>query len=210
MNIPSRPPRLLAERRAWVLLHPTALLGFAGDGTRGAIGESARRFVDWLAEGGFSVWQVLPLGPPGAGGSPYGARSDVAGQVALIDRAELPDPTAERDDYRAFVEASRDWLEDYVLFETLADHHRCAWWDWPQALARHESEALARFASERAEELERRRIEQWWFDWQWRSLRRHAAARGVHLFGDLPIYVAADSTAVWAQREQFQLDASGR
>jgi 4-alpha-glucanotransferase len=69
---------------------------------------------------------------------------------------------------------------------------------------------MYRFARESREQLERRRLEQWQFDWQWRALRGYAAARGVFLFGDLPIYVAPDSVATWAARAQFQLDADGR
>jgi 4-alpha-glucanotransferase len=51
---------------------------------------------------------------------------------------------------------------------------------------------------------------QWRFDDQWRALRSHAAARGVKIFGDLPIYVAPDSVATWASPETFQLDGKGR
>jgi 4-alpha-glucanotransferase len=32
----------------------------------------------------------------------------------------------------------------------------------------------------------------------------------VYLFGDVPFYVAPDSAEVWANRDQFQLDATGR
>ena len=66
------------------------------------------RFVDWLAQAGFSVWQVLPLGPPGGGGSPYWARSDFAGEPSLIDRSELPDLRAQRADYDGFRGPSRE------------------------------------------------------------------------------------------------------
>ncbi len=204
------PPRLLASRRSGVLLHPTALISGEGAAVRGALGAAARSVIDWLAEGGFSIWQVLPLGPPGADGSPYWARSDHAGQSALIDRSELPDPDAQRADYQAFREASRDWLDDYVLFEALAERLRAPWWDWPAELRTRQRAALARFQRDAGAALERRRLEQWYFDWQWRALRRHAAARGVLLFGDLPIYVAPDSVATWSQPAQFQLDAGGR
>ena len=37
----------------------------------GGLGESARRFVDFLADSGQSWWQMLPVGPLGEGGSPY-------------------------------------------------------------------------------------------------------------------------------------------
>ncbi|MGH8205176.1 MAG: 4-alpha-glucanotransferase, partial [Steroidobacteraceae bacterium] len=69
-------PRLLERRRAGVLLHPTALRGEGLGPLRGVIGAAARNFVDWLAQAGFSIWQVLPLGSPGMTGSPYWARSE--------------------------------------------------------------------------------------------------------------------------------------
>ncbi|HYA39092.1 MAG TPA: 4-alpha-glucanotransferase, partial [Candidatus Methylomirabilis sp.] len=55
----------LDRRRAGVLLHPTSLPG-GGD-----LGADAFRFVDFLAQSGFSVWQMLPLGPTHHDGSPY-------------------------------------------------------------------------------------------------------------------------------------------
>src|SRR5262245_5422747 len=78
--------KLLAERRAGVLLHPTSL---PGPQARGTFGADARRFVDWLAAGGFSVWQTLPLGVTDAYGSPYALRSAHAGDPRFIDAAEL-------------------------------------------------------------------------------------------------------------------------
>ncbi len=202
--------RLLERRRSGVLLHPTSLLTGDGADARGALGAAARGFIDWLAQAGFSIWQVLPLGPPGGGGSPYWARSDFAGQSSMIDCNELPDLNAQRSDFESFRAAHEDWLEDYVLFEAMADRFKAAWWDWPEQFRARDPKAMYRFARESHEQLERRRLEQWQFDWQWRALRRYAAVRGVFLFGDLPIYVAPDSVATWAARAQFQLDADGR
>ncbi len=203
-------PRLLERRRSGVLLHPTSLISGEGVETRGALGAAARGFVDWLAQAGFSIWQVLPLGPPGGSGSPYLARSDFAGQTSMIDRSELPDLNAQRSDLETFLAAQADWLEDYVLFEALADRFKAPWWDWPVQFREREPKAMARFAREEREQLERHRLEQWQFDWQWRALRAYAAGRGVFLFGDLPIYVAPDSVATWSARAQFQLGADGR
>jgi 4-alpha-glucanotransferase len=197
--------RVLDRRRAGVLLHPTCLVAESG-----ALGAAARGLVDWLAQAGFSVWQVLPLGPPGGGGSPYWARSDFAGHIAMLDRSELPDLGREREDFEAFRAASRDWLDDYVLFETLAQELKTPWWQWPQELRTRAPKALAKVKRERRDELTQRRLEQWHFDWQWRALRRYAAERGVLLFGDLPIYVAPDSVSTWSQPQQFRLDADGR
>src|SRR6202790_3020660 len=95
-------PRLLQRRRSGVLLHPTSLIAGDGANARGALGAAARGFIDWLSRSGFSIWQVLPLGPPGGGGSPYWARSDFAGQTSMIDRDELPDLNAQRSDFELF------------------------------------------------------------------------------------------------------------
>ena len=206
--------RLLEHRRAGVLLHPTCLIdspaAMPSAPARGALGAAARAFTDWLAQAGFSVWQMLPVGPPGKDGSPYWARSDFAGHVGLIDRTELPDLKAQRADYEAFRGANGAWLEDYVLFEALSERLQCPWWQWPAELRTRSPTALARVSGELAAQLERRRVEQWCFDWQWRALRGYAAGRGVYLFGDLPIYVAPDSATTWSHPAQFQLDAQGR
>ncbi|HEV7986323.1 MAG TPA: 4-alpha-glucanotransferase [Steroidobacteraceae bacterium] len=198
--------RVLDRRRSGVLLHPTSLISVE----RGALGGAARGLIDWLAQAGFTIWQILPLGPPGDGGSPYWARSDFAGHLALLDRGELPSTQAQRADYDAFREASRDWLDDYVLFEQLAQQFRRPWWEWPPELRSREPAALARIGRDRGRELEQRRIDQWYFDWQWRALRRYAQERGVRLFGDLPIYVAPDSVSTWSQPHQFKLQPDGR
>ncbi len=76
-------------RGAGVLLHPTSLPGPYGCGD---LGEEAYRFVDWLARARQSLWQILPLGPPGFGNSPYATRSAFAGNPLLI----ALDPLRER------------------------------------------------------------------------------------------------------------------
>jgi 4-alpha-glucanotransferase len=77
---------LQSRRSSGILLHPTSLPGpFAV----GDFGEQARRFVDFLAAAGQTLWQVLPLGPTGLGNSPYQSCSAFAGNTLLIDPCEL-------------------------------------------------------------------------------------------------------------------------
>lgn len=68
-------------RSAGILLHPTSL---PGPGPCGDLGEGAIRFLDWLAAAGCSLWQVLPLNPPGGGFSPYSSQGARAGGTHLI------------------------------------------------------------------------------------------------------------------------------
>lgn len=73
-------------RRAGTLMHITSLPSEGGVGT---LGEAAYRFVDFLHESGQSLWQMLPVGPTGFGGSPYQSASAFAGDPLLIDLPEL-------------------------------------------------------------------------------------------------------------------------
>lgn len=77
-------PGVLSRRRAGVLLHPTCL-----PSAHGVLGRSGRRFLDFMAEAGLSVWQTLPLGPTHADLSPYQSLSAHAGNQDLIDLEEL-------------------------------------------------------------------------------------------------------------------------
>ena len=73
--------KLPRDRVAGVLLHPTSLPGPHGIGD---LGPGATAFVDFLARAEQRLWQILPLGPVGAGDSPYAARSALAGNPLLI------------------------------------------------------------------------------------------------------------------------------
>jgi 4-alpha-glucanotransferase len=102
-------------RASGILLHPTSLPGPYGIGD---LGPAAYAWLDFLAETGQQLWQVLPLGPTGYGDSPYQAFSAFAGNPLLIspdrlledglldeaDLADRPDFPAERVDYGPVIE----------------------------------------------------------------------------------------------------------
>ena len=76
------------ERSAGILLHPTSLPSPCGIGD---LGPEAYAFVDFLAEAGLGLWQILPLSPPGMGNSPYSAISAFAGNPLLVSLERLAD-----------------------------------------------------------------------------------------------------------------------
>src|SRR5437764_5322512 len=88
LSFHSREDRMfdLEERSSGVLLHLTSLPGPHGNGDLGA---EARRFAEDLAGTGQRWWQMLPVGPPGLGYSPYSARSAFAGSPLVIDLEAL-------------------------------------------------------------------------------------------------------------------------
>jgi len=75
------------QRASGVLLHPTSLPSRHGIGD---LGQPAYQFLDFLAQSGQTVWQVLPLGPTGYEHSPYIMNfSTFAGNPLLISLEAL-------------------------------------------------------------------------------------------------------------------------
>ena len=74
------------SRTSGVLLHPTSLPGPHGCGD---FGPAAYHFIDWLVSAGQTLWQILPLGSIGPGNSPYMSSSAFAGNLLLLDLAQL-------------------------------------------------------------------------------------------------------------------------
>ncbi|HEX3930487.1 MAG TPA: 4-alpha-glucanotransferase [Nocardioides sp.] len=193
----------LERRRAGVLLHVSSLPG-------GTLGAGAYAFVDFLAAAGCSVWQVLPLVPPGADGSPYRALSAMAGHPGLLDPGG---PPTQNDDpsYGSWCEQQAEWLVPYVEYLTIRTLlGGTPWTEWEPALRHREPRRVAEVLAEAPDLADRARSEQWRFAQQWRELRVYTEDRGVLLYGDLPIFVAQDSADVWAHPDLFRLDASGR
>ena len=106
----------LPERTSGILLHPTSLPGPNGIGS---LGLASYRFVDFLVRAQQTLWQILPLSPPGFGDSPYSAFCSVAGNPLLISLNQLvhvgdllADETAgmsDADPRQVDYETVRDW-----------------------------------------------------------------------------------------------------
>jgi len=185
-------------RRAGVLAHVTSLPGAAPDGD---LGEDSVTFLDWCADAGLRIWQVLPLGPPGPGRSPYSATSSFAGNPAW---APPPGPDDDDGDDAA-------WLDEWTLYAALKERHGgLPWMRWDDELRRRDAGALARARRELEPQLRRHRRVQRALERAATRLRGEAARRDIVWFGDLPFYVALDSADVWARRELFRVDAEGR
>lgn len=149
--------RFFSQRRAGVLLHPTSLPAHHPDRC-GDIGLSAQRFLAFLAATGFSVWQMLPIGPTHGDGSPYQSLSVHAGntdlislndlyQRGLLQRDEMQLPREQilsaaalrftqqlssdvvlAENYRNFCNDNAAWLDDYALFIAAREARNCRAW----------------------------------------------------------------------------------
>lgn len=110
-------------------------------------------------------------------------------------------------DYNDFCRNNCLWLDDYALFMAIKDENGGkSWNEFPEGLKyRHKAELRA--AAERLSVSVRKyKILQYLFFKQWDALKEYATQRGVKIFGDMPIYVAYDSSDVWASPSLFELD----
>jgi 4-alpha-glucanotransferase len=73
-------------RLTGILLHPISLPSRGGVGD---FGPAAYEFLDFLASARQGLWQVLPLGPPANGNSPYSSTSAFAGNPLLVSLERL-------------------------------------------------------------------------------------------------------------------------
>lgn len=119
--------------------------------------------------------------------------------------------TQEAAEIKTFSEEN-PWLADYALFMALKRHFdMLPWMEWPDVeIHLHRPEAVARYRELLADDVRLFTYIQYVFFRQWDALRDYVHERGIRLIGDLPIYVALDSADVWAEPEQFQLDAENR
>ena len=74
------------ERKSGVLLHVSSLWG---EYSCGSFGKSAKEFIDFLSQCGFSYWQVLPFGLVDECNSPYKSYSTFAGNPYFVDLEDL-------------------------------------------------------------------------------------------------------------------------
>lgn len=186
-----------------VLCHVTSL-------PTGIFGKACLDFLAALAEKNYNYWQILPLNPTDAGGSPYAGSSALAGNLKLtgLEEEELlakyqefePDEA-----YAKFIEKNNYWLKTFAMYQSLKEYYLDAhWWEWATEHQSYseklwENEALAKEANFQI-------YAQFIFDQMWSEVRAKAKELGISIIGDLPMYVAADSADCWAHSESFALE----
>ena len=100
------------------------------------------------------------------------------------------------------------WLHDYALFMAVKRHFSLmSWMDWPdEAIRMREPAAMKKYEKLLRDDVEFYMYLQFVFHAQWDALHDYAHLHGVSILGDMPIYVAEDSSDVWANWQYFQLD----
>jgi 4-alpha-glucanotransferase len=141
-------------------------------------------------------------------GAVYHWKSRLLQRCTANFRAQPEHPL--RPAFAEFCRVQADWLADYALFMALkTEHGGAAWRSWAPELRRREPQALQAARVRLQAAIEHEQLVQFLFAEQWASVKTYAAARGIQIIGDAPIFVAYDSADVWAHPELFYLNPDG-
>ncbi|MBO7254121.1 MAG: 4-alpha-glucanotransferase [Clostridia bacterium] len=219
------------KRSSGVLMNVSSLPGEYGIGT---VGKEARKFADFLAEGGFTYWQILPINPVGDANSPYSSDGAFAGnylyidpemlcEVGLISKATLENCKYSGSPYtvdyefvyksrmfaleEAFGNASESLLEKVEEFANENPHIR----EYAEFFAVAKANGYTPIGTWDKTKADERDVKlclfiQYMFDVQWMAFKEYVNSKGVYIIGDMPFYVSLRSADVYHNKELFQVD----
>ena len=112
-----------------------------------------------------------------------------------------------KDSLENFKRENSSWLNDYSLYISLKNHFNgLPWNEWAQDIKNREDGAMHHYRNELADDIEYHNFIQFLFFKQWGDVKRYANENGIKIIGDIPIFVAADSSDAWANPEIFLFD----
>jgi 4-alpha-glucanotransferase len=113
-------------------------------------------------------------------------------------------------DFVAFCEEKVHWLDEYSLFMAIKESlGGGSWANWPEPIRFKEPKAIQTLRINLSNAVERHKFYQYLFFKQWQALKDYAVKANIKIIGDIPIFVAFDSSDVWSHPELFELDSIG-
>nr|WP_302596656.1 4-alpha-glucanotransferase [uncultured Cellulosilyticum sp.] len=109
-----------------------------------------------------------------------------------------------------FQKENASWLDDYSLFMAIKiSKDEVSWQEWEEPLKKREESVVESYKDALKDEIGYWVFLQYMFYEQWMTLKEYANGQGIQIIGDIPIYVAGDSSDTWAHPELFKLDEEG-
>ncbi len=205
-----------------------------GDYSIGSFSDEAKRFIDFLSDCKFSIWQVLPFSIADECNSPYKSYSAFGlnpyfldlkklYEKGLISKDELDlqkQSTPYSCEYeRLFNERipflinaskrvkEKEKIEEFIKNNTYIEKF-CEFMALKNAnnnLCWDKWENL----NVESDVLFGWKFIQYELFNQWKEIKQYANDKGIEIIGDIPIYVDYDSCDLWSNKEEFLLDEKG-
>jgi 4-alpha-glucanotransferase len=93
------------------------------------------------------------------------------------------------------------------LFMTIKSHNdERPWFEWEHDFMFRTKKTIVNFTQQNKEQIEYKKFLQYVFFKQWHLIKEYANNKDIKLIGDLPVYVAMDSSDAWANPDLFQFN----
>jgi len=113
--------------------------------------------------------------------------------------------------FALFERSQKSWLKDFITFMAIKESlGGIAWGTWPEPLRMRDPKALREFSRTHADDLRRHTFRQFLFHEQWTNLKQYANRKGICIMGDMPLYIAYDSSDCWSHPDLFSVDEHGQ
>jgi len=159
--------------------------------------------LDFLVRDGLLLPSELPLGE-----FPKNTDFDLARKVKLPLIKKAADRFDEYNkDYDIFYADNSFWLDDFAIFMTAFEVYGTnSLVSLPDGIKYKIPKEMDFFKIKHQEKIRFYKVSQYFFYAQYFELKRYANDLGIKIIGDLPFYVSADSSDVWANPNNFLLD----
>lgn len=110
-------------------------------------------------------------------------------------------------EYSAFKTSNENLLSEPEINDY---YYGAVWYSWPKDIALRKPSAVEKWQTTLKTDVEKYSFYQYLFFTQWEELKEYANKNDIEIIGDMPIFVAMDSSDVWANPTLFHLTRGGR
>jgi 4-alpha-glucanotransferase len=116
----------------------------------------------------------------------------------------------QKEAFDTFCLQNTDWLPTYASYMAFKEINNLkAWYTWETGIRKYQHSLLREWRGKFEAQISFQEFQQYMFFKQWTNLKSYCHQNDVLLIGDLPIFMALDSTEVWSRPDMFYLDETG-
>lgn len=120
------------------------------------------------------------------------------------------DPKGKEKLFNSFCAKNEDWLKDYALFMALKENSDGAVWSsWDKEIVTRKETVLLQWEEKLSDYVLYHKYIQFQFFQQWKNLKEYANKKDIKIIGDIPIFIAYDSSDLWSNKEIFTVNEEG-